>query len=269
MSLKLENVNVEINKNQILKNINFTIEKNDVVLILGPNGHGKSTLLKAIMRHYDTNITNGNIIINGKNTNNWTTDMIAKEGVYLTMQYPIEIPGLGMLELIRNEASKNDEKLNIMDLYRLVNKRMKNLHMNPELINRNINENFSGGERKKSEILQMQILNPEYILLDEIDSGLDVDAINVITNSLLEEKNKGKSIIYISHDNKLFNVLKPNKTILIINGEIVKIGGFELAEEIYKIGYANYAKQHNIKLDEIEDDFLKNTNKGFACGGTN
>ena len=266
MSLILKNLNVEINKKLILKNINFSIEPNDVVLILGPNGHGKSTLLKSIMKHYDTNIVSGELIINNKNANEWSTDQIAKEGIYLATQYPVEIPGLGMLELIRNEASKTDEKLSIMELYKLVNNKMKNLHMSPELLNRNINENFSGGERKKSEILQMQILNPQYILLDEIDSGLDVDAINVISEALLEEKNKGKAIAYISHDNKLFNTLKPNKTILIMNGEIVKVGDFSLAEQIYQMGYTNFAKQNNIKLESSEDDFLKGTNKGFACG---
>lgn len=266
MSLILKNLNVEINNKLILKNINFSIEPNDIVLILGPNGHGKSTLLKTIMKHYDTKITSGDLIINNKNVNNFTTDQIANEGVYLAMQYPIEIPGLGMLELLRNEISRTNEKLNIMDLYKSVNTKMKNLNMNTDLLNRNINENFSGGERKKSEILQMQLLNPKYILLDEIDSGLDVDAINVINNALLEEKNKGKAIIYISHDNKLFNALRPNKTILIMNGEIVKTGDYNLAKQIYQMGYSNFAKQNNIKFESTDDDFLKNTNKGFSCG---
>lgn len=266
MSIKINNLNVEINGKQILKNINFEINQGDTILILGPNGHGKSTLLKAIMKHYDTKISSGKIIIDDKIANDWSTDQIANAGVYFAMQYPIEIPGLSTIELYRNEASKDNQKINIVDLYKLINQKMKNLDLNSELLNRNINENFSGGERKKNEILQMQILNPNYILLDEIDSGLDVDAIDLIGKVLVEEQNKNKAIVYISHDNKLFNTLKPNKVILIMNGEIVEIGSFSLAQEIYSIGYSKYAKNKGINLNNEENDVLKQGTKDFFCG---
>lgn len=274
MSLKLINLGVEINQKQILKHINLVINDGDVVAIMGPNGHGKSTLLKSIMKHYDTIINNGQIELDGIIINDLTTDEIARKGVYFAMQYPVEIPGLGMLELLRNEASKNENKISIIELYKILNKKLKDLNMNPDLLNRNINENFSGGERKKNEILQMQVINPKYILLDEIDSGLDIDAINTINNVLYKEKSNNKTIIYISHDDKLHNILKPNKVALIINGEIVEIGDYKLAQEINKIGYYSYAQKKGYKINdeqnkENNNNDLKSTNKGFSCNGKN
>lgn len=274
MSLKLINLGVEINHKPILKNINLEINDGDVVAIMGPNGHGKSTLLKSIMKHYDTTISHGEIKLDEEIINDWTTDEIARRGIYFAMQYPVEIPGLGMLELLRNEASKGENKVSVIELYKIVSKKLKDLNMNPDLLNRNINENFSGGERKKNEILQMQVINPKYIMLDEIDSGLDIDAIDTINQVLSQEKADNKTIIYISHDNKLHSILKPNKVVLIINGEIVEIGDYTLAQEINKIGYQNYAKSKGYKIneDQIENDDsfdLKATNKGFSCNGKN
>ena len=169
---------------------------------MGPNGHGKSTLLKSIMKHYDTTISQGEIKLDGEIINDLTTDEIARKGIYFAMQYPVEIPGLGMLELLRNEASKDENKVSVIELYKIVSKKLKDLNMNPDLLNRNINENFSGGERKKNEILQMQVINPKYIMLDEIDSGLDIDAIDTINQVLSQEKANNKTIIYISHNTK-------------------------------------------------------------------
>lgn len=274
MSLKLINLGVEINHKPILKNINLEINDGDVVAIMGPNGHGKSTLLKSIMKHYDTTISQGEIKLDEEIINDLTTDEIARKGIYFAMQYPVEIPGLGMLELLRNEASKGENKVSVIELYKIVSKKLKDLNMNPDLLNRNINENFSGGERKKNEILQMQVINPKYIMLDEIDSGLDIDAIDTINQVLSQEKADNKTIIYISHDNKLHSILKPNKVVLIINGEIVEIGDYTLAQEINKIGYQNYAKSKGYKIneDQIENDDnfdLKATNKGFSCNGKN
>lgn len=274
MSLKLISLGVEINHKPILKNINLEIDDGDVVAIMGPNGHGKSTLLKSIMKHYDTTISHGEIKLDEEIINDLTTDEIARKGIYFAMQYPVEIPGLGMLELLRNEASKDENKVSVIELYKIVSKKLKDLNMNPDLLNRNINENFSGGERKKNEILQMQVIDPKYIMLDEIDSGLDIDAIDTINQVLSQEKANNKTIIYISHDNKLHSILKPNKVVLIINGEIVEIGDYTLAQEINKIGYQNYAKSKGYKINEnqIENDDsfdLKATNKGFSCNGKN
>lgn len=264
--LKLDNLTVEIENKKILKNINLTIEKGDVVAILGPNGHGKSTLLKTIMKHFDINIKNGNIFIDNENINDYTTDKIANKGIYFASQHPIEIPGLKTIELLRNELENKNEKVSIIDLYKNVHKNMENLNLKPELLERSINENFSGGERKKTEILQLQIIDPDFILLDEIDSGLDIDAVNSISNVLLEQKNKKKAIIFITHNEHLLEKLNPNKVILIIDGTIVKMGDKNLANEINKNGYDEILKE--LKIDvRTDDNFLKNTIKEHKCYG--
>lgn len=268
MAIQIKNLSVKIDNKTILHDLNLEINDQDVVLLIGPNGHGKSTLLKTIMRHYSTNIVTGSILINNHKINDIDTDKIAKMGVYLVPQYPIEIPGLQLMELLRNEASNTKDKhISVIELYKEVDNKIKSLNLQQDLLKRSVNENFSGGERKKTEILQMQIINPKYIMLDEIDSGLDIDAINTINEILISEKNKGKTIIFISHDEKMLDALKPNKVVLIINGKIIEIGGLELAKKINEIGYKEYALSKGIDIDlNNSDDFLKSTNKGFNCG---
>ncbi|MBU3830881.1 MAG: Fe-S cluster assembly ATPase SufC [Candidatus Ureaplasma intestinipullorum] len=267
-TLKLENFNVEIGSKKILNNINLEIKKGDVVAILGPNGHGKSTLLKSILKHYDTTISSGKIFIDNLDVTNSTTDEIAKNGIYYACQHPIEIPGLKTIELLRNELEIKNKKISIIDLYKNVNKNMENLSLKPEILERSINENFSGGERKKTEILQMQVINPDFIFLDEIDSGLDIDAVNSISNVLIEQKNNNKTIVFITHNEQLLNNLKPNKVILIMNGEIVKISDISLAHEINNYGYEEIAKKLDISIfKENDDEFLKNTLKEYKCHG--
>ncbi len=268
MKIKLKNLEISIENNLILDDINLEINKGDVVLILGPNGHGKSTILKSIMRHYDTKISAGEIIIDDEIINDFTPDMIAnKFHVYFAVQNPVEIPGLSMIELLRNETSKSGEKISTIELFKIVNNKMQNLQLSSELLSRSINSNFSGGEKKKSEIIQMEIINPDIILLDEIDSGLDVDAIDIIGESLKKQKELGKTIVFISHNERLLNKINPNKVVIIFNGKVIEIGDIELAKHINKIGYKNYAKEKNIDLEISSDDFLKDTNKGYSCNG--
>nr|MDE5617304.1 Fe-S cluster assembly ATPase SufC [Ureaplasma sp.] len=265
MKIKLKNLKVSIENNCILNDINLEINQGDVMLILGPNGHGKSTILKSIMRHYDTKIDNGEIIVNDEIINNLTTDIIAnKFHIYFAVQNPVEIPGLTMIELLRNEASKNGSKISTIELFKNINNKMQNLQLNNELLSRSVNSNFSGGEKKKSEIIQMEILNPDIILLDEIDSGLDVDAVDIIGESLKKQKQLGKTIIFISHNERLLEKIVPNKVAIIFNGKVQEVGGLELAKYINKIGYKNYAKEKNITLENFDDEFLKDTNKGYS-----
>lgn len=275
-SLSLKNLKISIENQEILKNINLTINKGETVLIVGPNGHGKSTLLKAIMNHYDTQITNGEILIDNVNVNDLDTSERAKMGLYLASQYPIEIPGVNMLEFLRAMLSSynNDQKVEILDLYTKINKNIKKLKMNPDLLSRNLNENFSGGERKKNEILQCLILNPDFILLDEIDSGLDIDSLNIISENL-KEMQHDKTIVYISHNNKLFNDIVPDKVVLIVNGQIVTIGDKELAYRIDREGYGWIEKEYNISIikdnktkDVFDNDDFLNEMKGFSCNGS-
>lgn len=269
--LKLEDLSVKIEEETILSNINLEINKGDTVLIVGPNGHGKSTLLKSVLKHYDTEISGGKIIIDNEVVNELSTDEIAQKGIYLASQYPVEIPGLNMLDLIRTEINQ-DQRVSMTSLYQILNKKMKSLKMNNDLLKRSINENFSGGERKKNEILQMEIINPDFIFLDEIDSGLDVDAIHSISESLINQQKQNKAIVYISHNDKLLLNLIPNKVVVMMNGTIVKTGNFELAKQINQNGYEWLAKELGIelKINNEEsfdfDDTLSQTLKGFSCG---
>lgn len=273
--ITLKNLQVEVAGHLILENINLEMHRGDVVLILGPNGHGKSTLLKTLMHHYDTKIVGGDIFIDEDNATNWETDEVARAGMYLASQYPVEIPGVSLLELIRTELQHNDQKVSVLKLYQMLNQKMKDLNMSQDLLNRSVNENFSGGERKKNEILQMQVLNPDFILLDEIDSGLDVDAVTLISNALQKERELNKAIIYVSHNDKLLANLVPNKVVLIMNGKIVQIGDYSLAQEVNSLGYDGYAKKHGLvlKTEDSADallenaDMLKDTLKGYSCGG--
>ncbi len=265
-NIKIKDLNIKIDKKLILKNINLEINKNDIVAILGPNGHGKSTLLKSIMMHYSTEIASGQILIDDLCINNLSTDQITNKGICYISQHPVEIPGLKTIELLRNivQIQNQDKKISMIDLYKNINDKMTKLNLKSDLLNRYINENFSGGERKKSEILQMELMDSDFIMLDEIDSGLDVDAINTISKVLVDMKNKNKSIIFISHNKELIEALKPNKVILILNGSIHKIGDYNLAVEINNNGYKNL----NINLNnDTDDEFLKSKTKQYYCNG--
>lgn len=273
--IELKNLQVEVAGRLILEDLNLEVHRGDVVLILGPNGHGKSTLLKTLMHHYDTKIVGGDIYVDDQVATEWETDQIARSGMYLASQYPVEIPGVSLLELIRTELQHNEQKVSVLKLYQMLNQKMRDLNMSQELLNRSVNENFSGGERKKNEILQMQVLNPDFILLDEIDSGLDVDAVNLISNALQKEREQNKAIIYVSHNDKLLANLVPNKVVLIMNGKIIQVGDYSLAQEVNALGYDGYAKKYGLTLknqDATEalldnSDMLKDTLKGYTCGG--
>lgn len=266
--IELNNLSIEINNKKILNSINIKINEGETILIVGPNGHGKSTLFKSILKHYSTKISSGNLVINNELANEWTTDKIAKSGIFLANQYPIEIPGLKTFDLLRNELSHDGKEIKVLDFYKQVTHKLKELGLNDEFLKRNINENFSGGERKKMEILQMLLLNPDFIFLDEIDSGLDSDALQKITKILLEQKQKNKTIIYISHNDKLLQDLIPDRVYLIVNGSIVLEGDKELANRINNEGYEWIEKELNISIKkESEDINLLNTAKDFYCNG--
>lgn len=263
-NLKIQNLNVSINNNKILKNINLSINKGESMVLLGPNGHGKSTLFKTLLKHYSINIDSGDILIDNESIINLTTDEIVNKGIYLSSQNPVEIPGLKTFDLLRTILSKNGQ-ISVLKIYQLINKNLAKLALDQSILDRNINENFSGGERKKIEILILMLMDSDFIFLDEIDSGLDADAINVIGNILLELQNQGKSIIFISHNEKLIDILNPTKAILLYNGEIIKSDNIELAHYINKHGYKKILNELNIDSETLNNDELKNTNIGFYC----
>lgn len=245
--LSLKNVSISINNNLVLENLNLEIKKGDVVCILAQNGQGKSSLLKTIMGFKEYAITRGWITFNDHNLTHFTIDQRAHLGIFLANQAPIEIPGVSMLDFLKTIYQQKQQQTNLLQLYRTIEDILKQVHLNSEFLTRSVNENFSGGEKKKSELAQMLLLDPQLIMLDELDSGLDIDTIKLCIKLIKQEIARQKTIVFVSHQAQMINDLKPNKVILIANQKIVKIGGFELAEQVLTQGYKKTLLELGIK----------------------
>lgn len=260
--LEINNLHVNIGSKKILNKVNATINSGDVVAIMGPNGHGKSTLLKAIMGHYSIQINRGAIKFKNKVLNKLETDERARLGLYLASQAPEEIPGVSNLDFLKSAINaRRKTSIALPELFNKVQSALKSLKMSPELLKRAVNEGFSGGEKKKNEILQLKIINPEFAMLDEIDSGLDVDALKVITKELKSwiNEDKTRTLIIVSHYERLFKLIQPNKVFVIVNGSIITQGDYKLANRIDREGYDWIRKQFKIEFKENEknqSDFI-------------
>lgn len=260
--LEINNLHVNIGSKKILNKVNATINSGDVVAIMGPNGHGKSTLLKAIMGHYSIQINRGLIKFKNKVLNKLETDERARLGLYLASQAPEEIPGVSNLDFLKSAINaRRKTSIALPELFSKVQSALKSLKMSPELLKRSVNEGFSGGEKKKNEILQLKIINPEFAMLDEIDSGLDVDALKVITKELKNwiSEDKTRTLIIVSHYERLFKLIQPNKVFVIVNGSIITQGDYKLANRIDREGYDWIRKQFKIEFKENEkneNDFI-------------
>lgn len=260
--LEINNLHVNIGSKKILNKVNATINSGDVVAIMGPNGHGKSTLLKAIMGHYSIQISRGLIKFKNKVLNKLETDERARLGLYLASQAPEEIPGVSNLDFLKSAINaRRKTSIALPELFNKVQSALKSLKMSPELLKRSVNEGFSGGEKKKNEILQLKIINPEFAMLDEIDSGLDVDALKVITKELKNwiSEDKTRTLIIVSHYERLFKLIQPNKVFVIVNGSIITQGDYKLANRIDREGYDWIRKQFKIEFKENEkneNDFI-------------
>ena len=238
--LKISSLNVNIKEKNILKNIDLEINEGDIIAILGPNGHGKSTILKSIFNHYTIEKKSGKITFNNIDITDMSPDEISKLGIFLCVQTPDEIQGVSMIDFLRSVAnSHSEEGVKISELYKNIESSLKKLNLNREILKRSVNTNFSGGEKKKSEIMQMLLINPQLLLLDEIDSGLDVDSLNDIINIINEwySQDNKKSMVIVSHNERIFNKIKHNKVIVIQNGEIKLIGGKEIIDKVNAEGY--------------------------------
>ncbi len=236
--LSIKNLSVDINEKHVLKDISFNLDKGEVIAILGPNGHGKSTIFKSIFNHYIIKKTSGQILFNDKDITNLTPDEISKLGIFLAPQISEEIPGVTMIDFLKLTINSHREQpIQLMELFKKTETYLKELNLDRSILERHVNLGFSGGEKKKSEILQMLLLDPQLLLLDEIDSGLDVDSLNIIINKIKEWQTPEKSIIITSHNEKILTYIKPSKVIVIIDGEIKKIGSYELVEKINSEGY--------------------------------
>ncbi len=244
--LTIENLCVKVDNKQILNNFNLTINKGETHVIMGPNGVGKSTLSRVIMGDNNYEVTSGNILFEGDNLLPLSVDERAKKGIFLAMQNPMEIDGVSNQDFLRSAMSSvNGKQVGLYDFILQCEKGASELSMNKELIHRSLNTGFSGGEKKKNEVLQIKLLKPRFIILDELDSGLDVDSLKICAENIwkYKEENENTSILIITHHPKIFDYIKPDFVHVLEGGKIVKTGDYSLALNIEKYGYNVVTKE--------------------------
>src|SRR5687768_7921661 len=240
--LEINGLRANIGDKEILKGINLTVNAGEIHAIMGPNGSGKSTLAQVLAGHDDYEVTEGEVRYFGKDLLDMSTEDRAREGVFLAFQYPVEIPGVSNAYFLRaalNEMRKyrGEEELDAMEFLGLLKEKMKIVEMDSVLMNRSINEGFSGGEKKRNEILQMAVLEPKLAILDETDSGLDIDALKVVARGVEAMRSPQRAIILVTHYQRLLNHVVPDRVHVLVDGRIVRSGGPELALELESRGY--------------------------------
>ena len=239
--LEIKDLHVNAEDKEILKGINLTINKGEIHVIMGPNGSGKTTTANAILNNPAYTKTSGSIEFEGENINDLKTDEIARKGIFMSFQLPEEIPGVSVTNFLKYAKNKvTEQPVKIFAFKDELKKYMEELNMNSKNMERSLNVGFSGGEKKKNEILQMLVLNPKLAILDETDSGLDVDAIRTVSKGIQMFKNENNAVLIITHNTKILHSLKVDYVHVLVNGQIVTTGGQELAEEIEENGYAQY-----------------------------
>lgn len=241
MSLHIKNLHVTADDKHIINGLSLDIPKGQVHVIMGPNGSGKSTLANTLMGHPKYQVTGGDIMVDNNSILELAPDERAKAGLFLSMQYPPEIAGVTISNFLRValEAHKG-EKLNPIEFYKQLQAKMKELNINPDFAKRYVNQGFSGGEKKKAEILQLAVLQPTYAILDETDSGLDVDALKTVASGINQFKNNDNAVLLITHYNRILEYITPDHVHIMVDGNIVHSGGAELAKEIEEKGYEGY-----------------------------
>jgi Fe-S cluster assembly ATP-binding protein len=240
--LEIKNLHARVGGNEILRGINLTVEAGEVHAIMGPNGSGKSTLAHVLAGRENFQVTQGNVIYRGRNLLEMPPEERAREGIFLAFQYPVEIPGVSNVYFLKaavNSIRKHRglDELDAMDFLALVRERMKLVEMDESLINRPVNEGFSGGEKKRNEIFQMAVLDPTLAILDETDSGLDIDALKTVAHGVNALRSPERAMIVITHYQRLLNYIIPDYVHVLSDGRIVKVGGKDLALELEDKGY--------------------------------
>lgn len=241
--LKINDLYVNAGEKEILKGLNLEIKKGETHIIMGPNGAGKSTLANVILNNPEYKKIEGNVEFEGEDITKTPTHEIAQKGVFMSFQSPEEIPGISTMNFLKYAKNKITGKpVKVFELKKEIEKDVEELNMNPHLIQRNLNVGFSGGEKKKNEILQMLVLKPKLAILDETDSGLDVDAIRTVSKGIQMYHNDENSVMIITHNTRILENLKVDYVHILVNGKIVKTGDASLAKEIEENGYEKYKK---------------------------
>ncbi len=243
--LEIKNLHVNVDNHEILKGIDLTVNPGEVHSIMGPNGSGKSTLAQVLSRRESYNVTQGQILLDGKDLLEMKPEDAACEGLFLAFQYPVEVPGIGNAYFLRSALNavrkyRGLEEMDAMDFLPMFREKLKLLEMDEKMMNRSVNEGFSGGEKKRNEILQMAILQPKLAILDETDSGLDIDALKIVAKGVNAMRSPQRAFVLVTHYQRLLDYIVPDFVHVLVNGRIVRSGGPELALELEQTGYGEW-----------------------------
>ncbi|HEX2057436.1 MAG TPA: Fe-S cluster assembly ATPase SufC [Actinomycetota bacterium] len=253
--LHIEDLHVEVEGREILKGLNLSLDKGDIHAIMGPNGSGKSTLAYVLTGRPGYEVTAGKVLYKGENVLDLAPDERAHRGIFLAFQYPTEVPGVSVVNFLRTayNAIHPDAQKSAMQFRMYLQEKVDLLEIPSELVDRYVNQGFSGGEKKRNEILQMAVLGPELAIMDETDSGLDIDALKHVSAGVNKLAGPDVGILLITHYQRLLNYIRPSTVHVLMGGRIVKSGGFELAERLEAEGYADIAREAGLSAEELAE----------------
>ena len=253
--LEIIDLHASVDGKEILKGVNLSVSTKETVALLGPNGHGKSTLLAVIMGHPRYTVTSGRILLDGKDVLSMTIDERSRAGLFLGMQYPSEVPGVINADFLKAAINAHREKpITLFQFYRTLETNSKEMKISLDMANRSLNEGFSGGEKKRNEILQMRLLNPTFAMLDEIDSGLDVDALQTVSEAIRKQQEQETGFLVISHYARLYSLIAPTRVAVMVNGRIAVEGGKEIIDKIDSTGFEWINTELGISIEKEQPD---------------